>query len=104
MSGTGIESSATADETPFDIWVIGVNGSGKTRLTDGHTINHAPAFSPKGHLFFVSKRSGHENIWSLLPGGPSGMISADSSITGGVSPGIGMSRANSGVAVVNDDL
>lgn len=104
MSQTGIESSVAVGETPFDIWVIGANGSGKIRLTDGHTINHAPAFSSDGHLFFVSKRSGHENIWSLMPGGPAGMISADGSITGVVGPGAGLSRAATGVAVVNDDL
>ena len=104
MSRTGFESSVAAGEMPFDIWVIGANGSGKIRLTDGHTINHAPAFSPDGHIFFVSKRSGHENIWSLRPGGPAGMNSADGSITGVVGPSAGLSRAATGVVVVNDDL
>jgi len=51
----------------FDIWVVSEDGRGKTRLTDGHTFNYAPAFSPDGRVFFASNRSGHENTWSLIP-------------------------------------
>ncbi len=50
-----------------DIWVVNVDGSGKMRLTDGYTVNHAPVFSPDGRVFFASNRSGHENTWSTLP-------------------------------------
>jgi len=53
----------------FDIWIMGADGRGKSRLTDGHTANYAPVFSPGGRVFFTSNRSGQQNIWSLLPGG-----------------------------------
>jgi dipeptidyl aminopeptidase/acylaminoacyl peptidase len=52
----------------FDIWVMNADGREKIRLTDGHTANFAPAFSPDGRIFFTSSRSGHETIWSLFPG------------------------------------
>lgn len=51
----------------FDIWVMNASGHGKVRLTDGHTGNYSPVFSTDGRVFFTSNRSGHENIWSLLP-------------------------------------
>lgn len=54
----------------FDIWVMNSDGRGRVRLTDGHTSNHAPVFSPNGRIFFTSNRSGHDNIWSLMPGVP----------------------------------
>lgn len=53
----------------YDIWLMNADGRGKTRLTDGHTMNYAPSFSSNGRLFFTSDRSGHDNIWSLVPGG-----------------------------------
>lgn len=54
----------------FDIWIMNADGRGRTRLTDGHGANHAPAFSPSGRVFFTSNRSGHDNIWSLPPTAP----------------------------------
>ena len=46
---------------------MNANGQGKVRLTDGHTGNYTPVFSTDERVFFASNRSGHENIWSLLP-------------------------------------
>jgi len=54
----------------FDIWVMDGDGRNKTRLTDGHTANHAPVFSNDGRIFFTADRSGHDNIWSLVPDNP----------------------------------
>lgn len=50
-----------------DIWMMAADGRGKVRLTDGFSVNHAPVFGPDRRLFFTSNRSGHENIWSLMP-------------------------------------
>ena len=50
-----------------DIWTIGVDGSGRMRLTDGHSTNFSPTWSPDGRVFFTSSRTGHENVWSVLP-------------------------------------
>ncbi len=78
--GTRIAYVATASVPPpavdtglpgipkaFDIWVTNRDGTGKVRLTDGHTANYAPAFSKDQRLFFTSGRGGYENIWSMLP-------------------------------------
>lgn len=51
----------------FDIWIMDADGRHKSRLTDGSSANFAPTFSPSGRVFFISNRSGNENIWSLNP-------------------------------------
>lgn len=61
---------ASIDRATFDIWVMGVDGRGKVRLTDGYSTNYAPAFSKGGRVFFTSSRAGVENIWSQRPAGP----------------------------------
>lgn len=67
------ETAPPTEEEMFDVWVMNADGSGKMRLTDGHTHNCAPTFGSDGRVFFASRRSGHENIWSLmLPTGPAG--------------------------------
>jgi TolB protein len=48
-----------------DIWVMGQDGRLPTRLTDGYTANHSPAFAADGGVFFTSNRGGHENVWSI---------------------------------------
>lgn len=48
-----------------DIWVIRADGSGRTRLTDGQFANFQPMWSPDGQVYFVSNRSGVDNIWAV---------------------------------------
>ena len=75
FSGTSIDSLATTDaagrvgDGVFDIWLMDARGRGKVRLTDGHTFNYGPTFSPTGRIFFTSDRTGHDSIWSVMPGG-----------------------------------
>jgi Tol biopolymer transport system component len=66
----------------MDIWIMSADGRGKVRLTDGHTSNHAPVFSPDGRLFFTTNRAGFENIWSLFPGRSRDGIDKGGSLTG----------------------
>ena len=61
------------------------DGRGKVRLTDGHTGNFAPVFAADGRVFFTTKRSGYENIWSLLPG-PERISPGRGSLTGDPRP------------------
>ncbi|MGB0714639.1 MAG: TolB family protein [Phycisphaerae bacterium] len=73
---------ATTDRTPldnprgsvgegfFDIWVMNHDGSGKFRLTDGHTASFSPVFAPNGRIYFTSSRGGRENVWSQVPASP----------------------------------
>lgn len=50
----------------YDVWVMQADGRGLTRLTDGYSTNYAPSFGRDGRIFFISNRSGHDNVWSLL--------------------------------------
>lgn len=48
-----------------DLWMINVDGTGKVRLTSGSSSALMPTWSSDNRLFFVSDRSGTENVWSL---------------------------------------
>lgn len=76
-------------QVTYDIWVMSADGRGKARLTDGHTVNFAPAFSPDGRIFFTSDRGGSENVWSLQPSGQANGVSNVErvTVTGLQSPG-----------------
>lgn len=65
----------------FDIWIMNADGRHKSRLTDGTSANFSPTFSQSGRLFFISNRSGHENIWSLDPGTLPGTHDVGGSVT-----------------------
>jgi TolB protein len=72
----------SAPRQQLDIWLMSADGSGKVRLTDGHSANFAPAFSPDGRLFFTTDRSGRENIWSLVPMGTGAAAEPGDQFTG----------------------
>ncbi|MCK4658036.1 MAG: PD40 domain-containing protein [Phycisphaerae bacterium] len=57
---------ATSEDTS-DVWIVNIDGTGRVRLTDGHSRNFGPVWSPQGRVFFTSTRSGHENVWSIMP-------------------------------------
>ncbi|MBU0719071.1 MAG: DPP IV N-terminal domain-containing protein [Planctomycetes bacterium] len=65
----------------FDVWIMASDGRERVRLTDGHTANYAPVFSTSGRLFFTTKRSGHDNIWSVLPASYAWGAAGNSSLT-----------------------
>jgi dipeptidyl aminopeptidase/acylaminoacyl peptidase len=46
------------------LWMVGVEGEGKVRLTSGPGVALSPTWSGN-RLFFVCDRTGAENIWSL---------------------------------------
>lgn len=66
-----------------DIWVIDADGGARSRLTDGFAASFSPAWSPTGRVYFTSSRSGHENIWSIMP---TTGISTSFSIAGAARP------------------
>jgi TolB protein len=47
------------------LWMISGEGEGKVRLTDGTGLALSPVWGANNRLFFVSDRSGTDNIWSL---------------------------------------
>lgn len=50
-----------------DMWITNVDGTGRANLTGGLFTNLMPTWAPDGRIFFISDRSGTENIWSLRP-------------------------------------
>ncbi|MHC4976389.1 MAG: hypothetical protein ACYTF7_07260, partial [Planctomycetota bacterium] len=50
-----------------DIWITHVDGSSRANLTNGSFVNLSPTWADNGQIFFVSDRTGRDNIWSLRP-------------------------------------
>ncbi len=86
--GQGGQPMAETDAimTQGDIWVMGADGSTPKQLTDGAGTHFGPAWSPDGRVYFTSRITGSENIWSVLPveSGPMPMTSADNAAPGPV--------------------
>jgi len=68
-----------------DVWLVGLDGTNKTNLTNGRFRNLFPVWSSTGTVFFLSDRSGTENIWAVAtnrtllnePGPVAPLVSAD---------------------------
>lgn len=67
---TVMNPDGTPSERPnrSDIWLIGVDGNNRVKLTDGEYANFQPIWSEDGRVYFVSDRSGVDNIWSVSAG------------------------------------
>ena len=52
------------------LWVVNIDGTGKSNLTNDRFTNVQPVWSPDGRIYFVSNRSGSDNIWALHPTSP----------------------------------
>ena len=48
-----------------DVWLVNIDGSGRTNLTNGRYANYQPVWGADGRVFFVSDRTGVDNIWSV---------------------------------------
>ncbi len=51
-----------------NVWVVNVDGTGRTNLTSGQFANFQPAWAADGSVFFVSDRSGTDNVWAVQSG------------------------------------
>ncbi|USN99443.1 MAG: PD40 domain-containing protein [Phycisphaeraceae bacterium] len=60
-----IGSGANAAPPSASVWMIGLDGRGEMPLTSGNTVDLMPAWSTSGKVYFVSDRTGHENLWSV---------------------------------------
>lgn len=69
VPGPGMEQAGSpVSGADSDVWLMQADGRGRLCLTDGHSANYAPTFSPDGRVFFTSDRAtGRETIWSLRP-------------------------------------
>lgn len=48
-----------------DLWITNVDGTGRVALTSGSHLNVMPTWASDGRIYFVSDRTGTNNIWSL---------------------------------------
>jgi TolB protein len=48
-----------------DLWVVNVDGSHRVKLTDSQFANFQPIWATDGRVYFVSNRSGSDNIWAI---------------------------------------
>ena len=83
------EQNVTDAIAQSDVWIVNIDGSERTNLTNGQHANFQPVWGPDSRIYFVSNRSGTDNIWmvSAEPGsesqGPSAVVNA---ATKGASP------------------
>lgn len=54
-----------ARPTQADLWVVNIDGTGRTRLSNDGFVNLQPAWGRDGHIYFVSSRAGHDNLWAI---------------------------------------
>lgn len=50
------------------LWMIGADGRGAVQFVGGTTTDLMPTWGANNHVFFVSDRSGAENIWAIEVG------------------------------------
>ncbi len=61
-----LDADPTPSGTPAsDLWIVGVDGTGRVSLTGGRFMNLMPTWGPDQRIYFVSDRTGVSNIWSV---------------------------------------
>lgn len=68
-----------SDHRDIDIWILPAKGGRASRLTERDGIDAQPAWAPDGRtLYFVSDRSGDQNVWKMTidpsTGAPAGDV------------------------------
>ncbi|MEM9414087.1 MAG: DPP IV N-terminal domain-containing protein [Planctomycetota bacterium] len=61
------DADTQAGPASSDVWLVGADGSGRTRLTPGRYANLQPTWSADNTVYFVSNRgrADVENIWAI---------------------------------------
>lgn len=57
--------TANAKPDRSDIWMLNIDGTGETNLTADDAVNLMPTWGEENQIFFISDRSGTDNIWAL---------------------------------------
>ena len=67
---TVLEPDAKPNTKPSqsDVWIVRLDGSERTNLTNGQFANFQPVWGTNGKVYFVSDRSGVDNLWSVSTG------------------------------------
>src|SRR5690606_3615182 len=58
------QGNPTGRPEQSDIWIMRPDGSARANLTGGRNVNLMPAWGPDNTVFFVTDRSGSDNIWA----------------------------------------
>jgi len=61
------EQAAAGRPQIADLWICNLDGTGKANLTGGVSSNLMPTWGKDNRIFFISDRSGTDNIWALRP-------------------------------------
>jgi TolB protein len=64
---TVLDPDRQDDEHPeqSDVWVVNIDGTSRTNLTNGQFCNLYPVWAANGTVYFLSNRSGMDNIWAV---------------------------------------
>lgn len=55
----------SGQSTAAGVWIVAADGSVNVNLTSGPSSDMSPWWGKDGRVYFVSDRSGHDNIWSV---------------------------------------
>lgn len=58
-------ASDGVEDLVADVWMVDAQSGTRVKITDGSAGAFSPTWSNTGRVYFVSARSGAENIWSL---------------------------------------
>ena len=61
----GVASVHHTGTRSADLWMINVDGTALVSITTGESADLLPAWSPDNRIYFVSTRTGRDNIWSV---------------------------------------
>jgi TolB protein len=64
-ANTGRNAARPSRATSGALWMVSARGEGRVRLTSGQGGSLSPVWGSGDRLFFVSGRTGKDNIWSL---------------------------------------
>ncbi len=67
QGGVALPEGSGATLTRGDIWIIAADGSSPLQLTDGAGVHFGSIWSPDNRVYFSSRQTGSENIWSIKP-------------------------------------
>lgn len=65
QEGQRAETRDRSTSPGADLWVVELSSGMRMKLTDGADAHFNPIWADNGRIFFVSPRSGTDNIWSL---------------------------------------
>jgi TolB protein len=80
--------------TNSQLWMINVDGAGRVPLTEGSFAAVMPRWGFDGRVYFVSDRSGSQNIWGLTPERAMQTAAFDGAVPGGFTPNHGATASH----------